>query len=77
MCLAIPMKIMEIDGAQALGEAAGITQRFRIDTLPQVQTGDFVMVHAGFAIEVIDRKEAKRMRALYEEMFYDADDESA
>lgn len=58
MCLAIPMKIASIDGAVALVEEAGVTREVRIDFLPDVQAGDYVLVHAGVAIERIDEEEA-------------------
>ena len=56
MCLAIPLKVIEIDGKYALGEAGGLTQQFRIDFLPKARIGDHVMVHAGFGIEIIDEQ---------------------
>lgn len=58
MCLAIPMQIVRIDGAVALVEEAGVTREVRIDFLPDVQAGDYVLVHAGVAIERIDEDEA-------------------
>ena len=51
MCLAVPLKIVSVEGNQAVGEAAGLTQKLRVDFLPGIRPGDYVMVHAGFAIE--------------------------
>ena len=52
MCLAVPLKIVRIDGKTAVGEAAGLSQKLRVDFIPDVQPGDYVMVHAGFAIQI-------------------------
>ena len=51
MCLAVPLKILSVDGKQAVGEAGGLTQKLRVDFVPGIQPGDYAMVHAGFAIE--------------------------
>ena len=59
MCLGIPLKIIEINAMEAIGEMNGIKQKVRIDLLPKVKLGDYVMVHAGFGIEIIDKVLAK------------------
>jgi hydrogenase expression/formation protein HypC len=59
MCLGIPMMIRKIEGDIASLEAAGLKQRANIQLLPHAKIGDYVIVHAGFAIEIIDPKEAK------------------
>ena len=51
MCLAMPMKINKIHGTSAQCEAGGLTQNIRIDFITDAKPGDYVMVHAGFAIE--------------------------
>lgn len=51
MCLAYPMKIIEIKGNHASVEADGIKRDVNIEFLKNAKVGDFVMVHAGFAIE--------------------------
>ena len=59
MCLAVPMQIMEIkDGGMARVEAMGATRDAAIDLTPDVKVGDYVLVHAGFAIEVVDEQYA-------------------
>ena len=68
MCLAIPLKVIEIDGKYALGEAGGLTQQFRIDFLPKARVGDHVMVHAGFAIERLEESQALEDIGAWEEM---------
>ena len=59
MCLAVPLKILSVDGRQAVGEAGGLTQRLRADFIPDIRPGDYVMVHAGFAIEKLTEQQAK------------------
>ena len=58
MCLAVPLKITSIDGKAATGEAAGLSQKLRVDFLPDVQPGDYVMVHAGVAIQKLTPEQA-------------------
>ncbi|WP_163193187.1 HypC/HybG/HupF family hydrogenase formation chaperone [Clostridium thermarum] len=60
MCLGVPLKIVSIENdKEALGEMNGIEKKIRIDLLPDIKCGDYVMVHAGFALEKIDESLAK------------------
>lgn len=60
MCLAVPLKIVEIINEKtALGEVEGVNRSVRIDFVKNVKVGDFVLVHAGFAIEIIDEERAQ------------------
>lgn len=68
MCLALPMKIKKIDGAKATGEAGGLLREIRLDFLPEAQPGDYVMVHAGFAIQRMTEEEALENVRLLEEI---------
>lgn len=55
MCLAIPAKITSLDeDGLATVDILGVTRSISIDLTPQAKEGDFVLVHAGFAIEVVD-----------------------
>lgn len=55
MCLAIPAQITEMkEGSLATVDILGVTRDIALDLVPQANVGDFVLVHAGFAIEVID-----------------------
>ena len=58
MCLAIPLKIIEISGNTATGEALGMTREIRVDFIPEPKVGDYVIVHAGFAIERLGEEQA-------------------
>ena len=68
MCLAMPMKINKIDGSLAQCEAGGLTQDIRIDFITDPQPGDYVMVHAGFAIGKMSENEALENMELLEEI---------
>ena len=59
MCLAIPLKITEIDGNDAVGERDGIRRKIRLDFIPSPRIGDYVIVHAGFALERLDAQQAE------------------
>ncbi|MDO9538054.1 MAG: HypC/HybG/HupF family hydrogenase formation chaperone [Thermoplasmata archaeon] len=68
MCLAIPGKIVEINGDKAKVEyGEGVTNTANI-TLVEVKIGDYILVHAGFAIQVLSVKEALETLALWEEV---------
>ncbi len=59
MCLAYPMKIVKIKGSLATVEAEGIKRDVNIEFLKKAKVGDFVMVHAGFAIEKFNPDKVK------------------
>ena len=58
MCLAVPLRIAEIDGKNAVGEREGIRRSIRLDFIRNPQVGDYVIVHAGFAIERLTEEQA-------------------
>jgi hydrogenase expression/formation protein HypC len=70
VCLAIPGKIVEInkDQEHAIIDYGDGTKRKANVTLVNVKIGDYVLVHAGFAIEVLNEKEAKETLDLFKEM---------
>ncbi len=68
MCVALPCKLIEIDGNQGIAELGGSRVKTRLDMLPDVQIGDYVLVHAGFAIEKVDEEEAHRTLEMLDEI---------
>lgn len=56
MCLAVPLKIISIDGKEAIAQIDGLSRKIRVDFVPDVKIGNYVLVHAGFAIEKIDEE---------------------
>jgi len=59
MCLAIPMRVVEIRGNTARVEQEGVSREARIDFLGGIKVGDFVLVHAGIAIERVRPEDAE------------------
>jgi len=68
MCLGIPMKIKSIRGEFADVASAGLTRTVNIQMLKTVKVGDYVIVHAGFAIERIDQKKAEETLRMISEL---------
>lgn len=68
MCLAVPLKIIEIDGKNAVGESMGMQRKLRVDFIPEPKVGDYVIVHAGFAIERLPEAQALEDIAAWEEI---------
>ncbi len=58
MCLAIPGKVIKICGSTAIIDYGGVRREARIDFVPDVKVGDYVIVHTGFAIEILKEKDA-------------------
>ncbi len=58
MCLGIPMKVVEIVADSAVGEVGGIRRKINLVLVDGVEVGDYVIVHAGFAIEKLDEEDA-------------------
>jgi hydrogenase expression/formation protein HypC len=67
MCLAIPGKIMSVEGNQADVDFGGARRKVNV-SLVDAQPGTWVVVHAGFAIETMDEEEAKETLKLWGEM---------
>lgn len=59
MCLAIPMKVKKIKGDFAQVEASGFLRSINIQMAPKVKIGDYVIVHAGFALQKMDPQKAE------------------
>lgn len=68
MCVAIPAKIVEIEGNTATVDVGGNHSSARIDLIDEVVVGDYVLVHAGFAITSVDAEEAEETLALMREV---------
>ena len=78
MCLAIPAQITEIkEGASAEVDILGVKRTIAIDLTPSAQIGDYVLVHAGFSIEIVSEEEAQKTLDLIREFPELADLETA
>ena len=68
MCLAVPLKIVEINGMDGVGEVEGIRRRMRLDFIRAPKLGEYVIVHAGFAIERLGETQARENLAEWVEV---------
>ncbi len=68
MCLAVPARIITIDGGNATVDIGGLTKQTSLILTPQVSVGDYVLLHAGFAISVMDQEQAAETLKLLAEM---------
>ena len=68
MCLAVPAKVVEIKDQLAAVELNGVRRAASLMLLPEARLGDYVLVHAGFAMQIVDHEEAERIEALRAEM---------
>jgi hydrogenase expression/formation protein HypC len=64
MCLAIPAQIITLEGSMAKVDMMGNERVVSIDLVPEVKLGEYVLVHAGFAIGIIDDQSAKETEEL-------------
>lgn len=72
MCIGVPGQIIQITGHDGLINIKGVQQKVNLFLVPDAKIGDFVMVHAGAAIQIIDPEEAEEVLELLREMFGDA-----
>jgi hydrogenase expression/formation protein HypC len=68
MCLAIPTLIKSIDGQNAEVELNGVRRTISLALTPEATVGDYVIVHTGFALSVLDEKEAQETLQLFAEI---------
>ena len=68
MCLAIPARILRIESNLAIVDMAGVKREADIRMVSNVRVGEYVLIHAGFAIEKIGEKEAEETLQLFREM---------
>jgi len=60
MCLAIPALVISIHGEKAVADINGVKREISLQLTPEVKVGDYVLLHTGFAISVIDEIEAQQ-----------------
>ena len=76
MCLAIPALITSIEEKEAEIEIGGVTRRISLMLTPEARIGDYVLVHAGYAINVLDEQEAEETLQLFKEIAEAAEQET-
>lgn len=68
MCLAIPALVKSINGRQAEVEVGGVGRKVSIWLTPEVKVGDYVLLHTGYAISIINEAEAEETLRLLQEL---------
>lgn len=67
MCLAIPARVIEVNGDLAKADFGGVVREVNV-SLVDAKVGDYILVHAGYAIQVLDEKEANETLELWREI---------
>jgi hydrogenase expression/formation protein HypC len=67
MCLGIPMRLVKVEGAVGTADLDGVSRQVMLDLVPGAAVGDYVIVHAGYAIQTLDEREAKETLTLLAE----------
>ncbi len=76
MCLAVPSKIIEIEDTLATVDVMGLRKQISLLLLPEEpQIGDYVLVHAGFAINKMEPEEAQEALKIFEKIFKDMEEQ--
>jgi hydrogenase expression/formation protein HypC len=68
MCLAVPALIKSIKGQQAIADIEGVTREISLQLTPEAKVGDYVLLHTGYAISIIDAEEAEETLKLLREI---------
>jgi len=68
MCLAVPVKITSIEGDQADVDIGGVSRRVSIALTPEAEVGNYVLLHTGYAINVLNEEEAQETLSLLERL---------
>lgn len=68
MCLAIPALVKSREGQEAEVEVGGVTRRVSLYLTPEAKVGDYVLLHTGYAINIVDEAEARETLKLLEEL---------
>jgi hydrogenase expression/formation protein HypC len=68
MCLGVPMRVVSIDGELAVCEIDGVRREASLMMVDEVAVGDFVIIHAGFAIQKLDEEDAEETLRIFREL---------
>ena len=68
MCLAVPMKVLSIAGSEGRADLNGVRRTVMLDLVPEVAVGDYVICHAGYAIQRIDEEAALEKLSFLKEL---------
>ncbi len=76
MCVAVPLLVKSIDGLRAEVEMGGVTREVSLALTPEAEEGNYVIVHAGYAISILDEQEALETLELFQQMARLAEEEN-
>jgi hydrogenase expression/formation protein HypC len=68
MCLAVPVQVKSILGEEAEVESGGIIYKASIMLVPDVKVGDYVLLHTGYAISIVEKEEAEKTLQIFQEL---------
>ena len=68
MCLAVPVIITKVEGKEGEVEIGGVTRGISLWLTPEAKVGDYVLLHTGYAISVLDQEEAQETLKLFQEI---------
>jgi len=68
VCLAVPARVEEVNFPIALVDFGGTRKEVRIDLLPDVAVGDYVLVHVGYAIQKVEAKDVEELSSIYSKL---------
>ncbi len=68
MCIAVPMKVISRNDSIGIAEMSGVKKELSFMMLPEAKVGDYVIVHAGFAIQILNEEEAQKSLELFRQM---------
>lgn len=67
MCLAVPARITEVDGVRGVVDIDGVTREVSLLLCPEAEVGEYALIHAGFAISVVNEEEAQKALDVFDE----------
>lgn len=77
MCLAVPALVRSINGSVGEVEVGGVRRKISLHLVPEAEIGDYVYVHTGFAISIVDEEEAKEILQFLRELLERYEEEEA
>lgn len=74
MCLAIPARLFQVEGDRGMVDLAGVVREVSLALLPEARLGDYLLIHAGYALQRLDEAEAQETLRLLQEIAQQAEE---
>ncbi|OCL27741.1 hydrogenase assembly protein HupF [Orenia metallireducens] len=68
MCVAVPVEVIEVSDSEATVDFGGVKKQVNILLVPDVEVGDYVLLHSGCAMQKLDKEEAEKTLELFREL---------